>query len=91
MAVLLGFRVLGRGRERKRNRVVRECGCRRDKGGCIKTAEKAHTLNFTLSVLQRPGYVASQLQKYDTEFVLLLKLVGEEVTVYRLHEVASTS
>lgn len=49
MAVLLGFRVLGReerqrkGKKKKRNRVVRECGCRDDKGGCIKTAEKTHT------------------------------------------------
>lgn len=94
MAVLLGFRVLGREErqrkgEKKRNRVVRECGCRDDKGRCIKTAEKTHThthtFNFTASVLQRAGYVPSQPQKYDTEFILLLKPLGEEVTVYRLH------
>lgn len=62
MAVLLGFRVLGReerqrkGKKKKRNRVVRECGCRDDKGRCIKTAEKTHTHTHTHSISPRVYY-----------------------------------
>ena len=58
MAVLLGFRVLGReerqrkGGKKKRNRVVRECGCREDKRRCIKTAENTHTHKHTSTHIQ---------------------------------------
>lgn len=96
MAVLLGFRVLGREERQRKGKKKKEIewwesvGVETIREDALRRLRKhththAHTFNFTASVLQRAGYVPSQPQKYDTEFILLLKPLGEEVTVYRLH------